>query len=58
MRRSRSSRPPMLLEDALGELLFHLRPEVLSDLGDYIRAAAAATNWAMIRVVSVVAAIP
>jgi len=48
----------MLLEDALGELLFHLRPEVLSDLGDYIRAAAAATNWAMIRVVSVVAAIP
>ena len=46
----------MLLEGALRELLFDSRPEVLSDLGDYVRAAAA--NWAMIRTVTVVAAIP
>lgn len=49
---------PMLLEDALRELIFQPEPELLSVLEEYFNAPAPAAPWAMVRVVSVVAAIP
>jgi hypothetical protein len=49
---------PMLLEDALRELMFRPDLEILSALEEYFNAPAPAGPWAMVRVVGVVAAIP
>jgi len=49
---------PMLLEDALRELMFRPDLEILSALEEYLNAPVPAGPWAMVRVVGVVAAIP
>jgi HEAT repeats len=49
---------PMLLEDALGELMYQPEPEVLPILEEYFNAPAPAGVWAMVRVVRVVAVMP
>jgi HEAT repeat protein len=49
---------PMLLEDALRELMFRPDLEILPALEEYCNAEAPADPWAMVRVVGVVAAIP
>jgi hypothetical protein len=49
---------PLLLEDALGELVFQPDPEVLSALEEYFSAPAPSSIWAMVRVVKVMAAMP
>jgi HEAT repeat protein len=49
---------PMLLEDALGELVFQPDPEVLCALEEYFSSPATSSIWAMVRVVRVMAAIP
>src|SRR5215469_4240982 len=48
---------PLLLEDALRELMFRPALEILSALEEYFHAPAPADPWAMMRVVGVVAAI-
>jgi hypothetical protein len=49
---------PMLLEEALGELMFQPEPEVVAVLEEYFDAPEPAGLWAMVRVVRVVAAMP